>query len=69
MLWVRGHSSPPPCTSRSGAGMLTTHFSVPCLPQGRKVAAKCIEQLAKFKIDRSAHINRDVPLGRSTLTR
>ena len=49
MLWVRGRSSPLPCTSRSGSGMLTTHLCVPCLPQGRKVAAKCFEQLAKVQ--------------------
>ncbi len=32
-------------------------------PAGRKVSAKCIEEIGIFKIDRSSNINKDVPLG------
>lgn len=30
---------------------------------GRKVGDKCKEHLLQFKIDRSANINKDIPLG------
>lgn len=32
---------------------------------GRKVGGKCADDLAKFKIDRSTNINKDVPLGKA----
>lgn len=36
-----------------------------CPPStGRKVLPKCKRQLSQFKIDRSRHINKDVPLGK-----
>ena len=34
---------------------------------GRKVGDKCKENLLQFKIDRSANINKDLPLGASRL--
>lgn len=30
---------------------------------GRQVSDKCKEEVAKFKIERSKHINRDIALG------
>lgn len=35
---------------------------------GRRVSEKCQQDVAKYKIERSKHINRDVALGESLFT-
>lgn len=51
------------CPRRPCSGSCSCTRCCPWTHAGRKVGGKCQDELAAFKIDRSSHINKDIPLG------